>query len=204
MLRDSKTGNHIASNLEPEKQELRLQEHGLRIQSQYPDDVIFTTAETVQAGRLQPGTGSIRFVKLTPVKGKVFRSDSGEVISNSYILLTSEKDDHFDTRTDEKGEYVFGGVPPANYTVSIISLHGFEKGVKFPARIPKNKRRRTAATLRSNGNGRVRHSWKSSNSKAFPSNWGGRMSKTSIWWAGKAANGGVVRNNCVRHLNSPR
>jgi hypothetical protein len=45
MLRDSKTGNHIASNLEPEKQELRLQEHDLRIRSQYPDDLIFTAAE---------------------------------------------------------------------------------------------------------------------------------------------------------------
>ena len=73
MLRDSKTGNHIASDLEPEKQELRLQEHGLRIRSQYPDDLIFTAAEP--------------FVKLTPIKGKVFRSDSGEAISNSYILL---------------------------------------------------------------------------------------------------------------------
>ncbi len=89
MLRDSKTGNHIASNLEPEKQELRLQEHGLRIRSQYPVDLIFTAAEP--------------FVKLTPIKGKVFRSDSGEPISNSYILLTSETDKagHFDTRTDE-------------------------------------------------------------------------------------------------------
>src|SRR5882762_10417512 len=35
------------------------------------------------------------------------------------------------------------------------------------------------------GNGRVRHSWKSSNSKTFPSNMTGRMPKTSIWWAGK-------------------
>jgi len=138
MLRDSKTGNHIASNLEPEKQELRLQEHGLRIQSQYPDDVIFTTAETVQAGRLQPGTGSIRFVKLTPVKGKVFRSDSGEVISNSYILLTSEKDDQFDTRTDEKGEYVFGGVPPANYTVSISAW--FRKRSEVPCQNPQEQK----------------------------------------------------------------
>jgi hypothetical protein len=42
MLRDSKTWNHIASSLEPEDQELRLKEHGLRIQSHYPDDLIFT------------------------------------------------------------------------------------------------------------------------------------------------------------------
>ena len=49
------------------------QEHGLRIRSQYPDDLIFTAAEP--------------FVKLTPIKGKVFRSDSGEPISNSYITV---------------------------------------------------------------------------------------------------------------------
>ena len=109
MLRNSKTGNHIASNLEPEKQELRLQEHGLRIRSQYPDDLIFTAAEP--------------FVKLTSIKGKVLRSDSGELISNTYILLTSETDKarHFDTRTDEKGEYLFGGIPAGNYTVSIYA-----------------------------------------------------------------------------------
>ena len=42
MLRDSKTWNHIASNLEPEVPELRLEEHSLRIQSQYPDGLKFT------------------------------------------------------------------------------------------------------------------------------------------------------------------
>ena len=68
MLRDSKTWNHIASNLEPEKQELRLKAHGLRIRSHYPDDLIFTA---------EP------FVQLSTIKGKVFRSDSGEAISNS-------------------------------------------------------------------------------------------------------------------------
>ncbi len=122
MLRDSKTGNHIASNLEPEKQELRLQEHGLRIRSQYPDDLIFTAAEP--------------FVKLTPIKGKVFRSDSGEPISNSYILLTSEADEarHFDTRTDEKGEYLFGGIPAGNYTVSIYAW--FPKRSEVPCQNP--------------------------------------------------------------------
>ena len=122
MLRDSKTGNHIASNLEPEKQELRLQEHGLRIRSQYPDDLIFTTAEP--------------FVKLTPIKGRVFRSDSGKPISNSYILLTSETDKagHFDTRTDEKGEYLFGGIPAGKYTVSIYAW--FPKRSEVPCQNP--------------------------------------------------------------------
>ncbi len=122
MLRDSKTGNHIAFNLDPDKQELRLQEHGLRIRSQYPDDLIFTAAEP--------------FVKLTPIRGKVFRSDSGEPISNRYILLTSETDKarHFDTRTDEKGEYLFGGIPAGNYTVSIYAW--FPKRSEVPCQNP--------------------------------------------------------------------
>jgi hypothetical protein len=122
MLRDSKTGNHIAFNLDPDKQELRLQEHGLRIRSQYPDDLIFTAAEP--------------FVKLTSIKGKVLRSDSGELISNTYILLTRETGEarHFDTRTDEKGEYLFGGIPAGNYTVSIYAW--FPKRSEVPCQNP--------------------------------------------------------------------
>jgi hypothetical protein len=121
MLRDSKTWNHIAPNLEPEKQELRLQEHGLRIRSHYPDDVLFTAEPLVQ---------------LTELKGKVFRSDSGETISNSYILLTGEKDEaqHFDTRTDEKGEYLFGGIPAGDYTVAIYAW--FPKRSEVPCQNP--------------------------------------------------------------------
>ena len=86
-LRDAKTWNHIASNLEPEKRELRLKQHELRIRSQYLDDLIFTA---------EP------FAQRSAFKGKVFRSDSGEAISNSYIRLTSEEDQakHFDTRTE--------------------------------------------------------------------------------------------------------
>jgi hypothetical protein len=126
MLRDPKTGNYIASNLEPEKQELRLQEHGLRIQSQYPDDLIFTAADP--------------YVKLTPIQGKVFRSDSGEPISNSYILLTSESDEarHFDTRADEKGEYLFGGIPAGNYTVSIYAW--FPTKSEVPCQNPREQK----------------------------------------------------------------
>jgi hypothetical protein len=43
MVHDSKTRNH-GSNLEPEKQELRLPGHYLRIRSHYHDLVIFTAA----------------------------------------------------------------------------------------------------------------------------------------------------------------
>ena len=41
-LRDSKTWNHIASNLEPEEPELRLKTHGLQILSHYPYGLKFT------------------------------------------------------------------------------------------------------------------------------------------------------------------
>src|SRR5215469_2265729 len=71
-----------------------------------------------------------------PFKGKVFRSDSGEAISNSYILLTSEKDqaNHFDTRTDENGEYLFGGIPGGNYSVSIYAW--FPRRSEVPCQDP--------------------------------------------------------------------
>jgi hypothetical protein len=42
MLRDSKTWNHIALNLEPEVPELRLKTHGLQILPHYPDGLKFT------------------------------------------------------------------------------------------------------------------------------------------------------------------
>jgi hypothetical protein len=41
MLRDSKTGNHIAFTLEPEVPDLRLEEHSLRILAHYPDGLKF-------------------------------------------------------------------------------------------------------------------------------------------------------------------
>jgi hypothetical protein len=42
MLRDSKTWNPIASNLEPDIPELRIEGHSLRIRSHYPDGLKFT------------------------------------------------------------------------------------------------------------------------------------------------------------------
>ena len=42
MLRDSKTWNHIASNLEPGVPEFRSENHSLRIQSHYPSGLKFT------------------------------------------------------------------------------------------------------------------------------------------------------------------
>jgi hypothetical protein len=113
--------HRIAPNLEPEKQEFRFQEHGLRIRSHYPDDILFTA---------EP------FVQVSAVRGRVFRSDSGQAISNSYILLTSEKDGakHFDTRTDENGEYWFGGIPAGDYTVAIYAW--FPKRSEVPYQNP--------------------------------------------------------------------
>ena len=64
--------------------------------------------------------------KSCTIKGKVFRSDSNEAISNSYILLIQEKDsptqvEHFDVRTDGTGDYRFKEVPAGKYTVSIYA-----------------------------------------------------------------------------------
>ena len=42
MLRDSKTWNHIVSNLEPELSDFRSESHELRIRSFYPSDLKFT------------------------------------------------------------------------------------------------------------------------------------------------------------------
>ncbi len=67
MLRDSKTWNHIVSNLEPEMPDLRLEEHSLRIQSHYPDGIKFT------AGRPSPSdfnaeTGEVKYWHWTLVR----------------------------------------------------------------------------------------------------------------------------------------
>jgi len=66
----------------------------------------------------------------------VFRSDSGEAISNSYILITSETDPdkNFDTRTDETGGYFFGHTPAGSYTVSIYAW--FAKRDEVPCQDP--------------------------------------------------------------------
>ncbi len=77
-----------------------------------------------------------QFAMLTAIAGDLFFSAVGMTIHcvvaggvgphrllGSYILLTSETDKarHFHTRTDEKGEYLFGGIPAGNYTVSIYA-----------------------------------------------------------------------------------
>jgi Carboxypeptidase regulatory-like domain len=63
-------------------------------------------------------------VERATIKGKVFRSDSGKLISNSYVLLARETDpasEHFDTRTNDDGEYVLKNIPPGTYTISIYA-----------------------------------------------------------------------------------
>lgn len=110
MLRDSRTLNGIAPNLEPDDAELRSEDRCLQTRTSYPTEMKFT---------------ALHFEEST-LKGKVFRSDSGEPISNSYILLSNEKDQEkrFDTRTDETGNYIFGHIPSGRYTVSIYAWFG--------------------------------------------------------------------------------
>jgi len=101
VLRDSKTLNPIALSLEPELPEFHTKANALRTQLTYPV--------------------GMRFLPSSGIKGKVFRSDSHEAISNSYILLENAREGHFDTRTYGNGEYLFVSIPPGNYTVSIYA-----------------------------------------------------------------------------------
>jgi hypothetical protein len=105
VLRDSKTWNLIASNLEPEIPELRFEDVSLHVRSHRPGASNSRLAKRTQAG----------------LKVKYFRSDSSEAISNSYILLENAWVEHSDVRTDGKGEYRFEKTPPGDYKASIFA-----------------------------------------------------------------------------------
>jgi hypothetical protein len=80
-------------------------------------------------------------VELAAIRGKVFRSDSGKPISNSYVLLASETNpagEHFDTRTNANGEYVLKGISPGSYTISIYAW--FRKKRDVPCQNPQKER----------------------------------------------------------------
>jgi len=115
MLRDSRTLNHIASNLEPDDAEFRSEDRCLQSRSSYPAEMKFTAGDFEKSN----------------LKGRVFRSDSGESIANSYIILESERDQEkkFDTRTDDAGNFIFGHIPPGSYTISIYAWFGKRKEV---------------------------------------------------------------------------
>jgi hypothetical protein len=89
-------------------------------------------------------------IQLPAIRGKVFRSDSGEAISNSYILLTAGKNSvtgagHFDTRTNEKGEYTFTDIPAGNYTLSIYAW--FPKRSDVPCENPCDQKTADGGTI---------------------------------------------------------
>jgi hypothetical protein len=83
-------------------------------------------SELVDTADSETVTMSLSTVDPTAITGKVFRSDSNETISNSYILLTREQNSgsdahHFEVRTNENGEYIFRAIPAGNYTVSVYA-----------------------------------------------------------------------------------
>jgi hypothetical protein len=120
MLRDSHTFNPIAFNLEPDEADLRSGYRCLQARAFYPANITFTAAHFEKSA----------------LRGKVFRSDTGEPISDSYILLVREggQPTNFDTRTDEAGDYIFGPVPAGHYTVSIYAW--FPKREEVPCHNP--------------------------------------------------------------------
>jgi hypothetical protein len=98
ILNDAKTGNAIAYDLEPEVDEFRSEDRRLGIQPYYPSGLKFTPNKANSSG----------------IKCKVFRSDSDEAISNSYIVLENAWGEHFDVRTSGEGEYLFDKTPPGS------------------------------------------------------------------------------------------
>jgi hypothetical protein len=76
-----------------------------------------------ESGRTNLRASNSRLAKRTQagLKVKYFRSDSNEAISNSYILLENAWGEHFDVRTDGKGEYLFEKTPPGNYKAAIFA-----------------------------------------------------------------------------------
>lgn len=79
--------------------------------------------------------GTVESGKLS---GKVFRSDTNDAITNSYILLMQEKRpaqaQHFDLRTDEHGNYHFTNIPACKYTVSVYAW--FRNRADVPCKDP--------------------------------------------------------------------
>src|ERR1700694_4084954 len=82
-----------------------------------------TVVGNIEGRREQTAGGD----KSSILTGRVFRSDTNESIANCIILLVPEEDsrararilrfpfavsdEHFDLRTDEKGNYVFNSIP---------------------------------------------------------------------------------------------
>lgn len=94
--------------------------------------LLFSFARSNIEGQCKQETKPPYPVESNTMRGKVFRSDTDETISNTYILLESSPTStfstyrkvpaefkHFDLRTDEKGNYCFTNIPIGKYTVSI-------------------------------------------------------------------------------------
>ncbi|SRR6266446_3501125 len=92
-----------------------------------------STTSNIEVMRLQEPNK----VESGGIEGKVFRSDSNETVSNSYILFENESPsrvEHFDFRTDDKGKYLFPDIPAGNYKVSIYAW--FPNKINVPCQNP--------------------------------------------------------------------
>ena len=84
------------------------------------------------------------------IEGRVFRSDSKEGVSNSYVLLENEssaRSGHFDVRTDDRARFdsrTFR-LEPTRFPF----MHGFHSRMMFLARILAMHKPRTMAWWRS-------------------------------------------------------
>lgn len=66
--------------------------------------------------------------KTASLRGKIFRSDTGEPISGAVIILLDEhksdkQDNSVESKTDDKGNYSFAKVTEGKYTVSLRSWY---------------------------------------------------------------------------------
>ena len=71
--------------------------------------------------------------KVVTIKGKIYRSDTKDIVSHAVITLLDEKnekkDNSVETKTDKQGQYVLENVKEGKYTVSIQAWYPKQEDV---------------------------------------------------------------------------